>query len=1215
MIGLSKDIQIAVETVIEGLEYDTDMSLIEPDKVKTVVKAKIDSFKYGKELLLRWSNSSNAPSDDTFKKYVKRLVNAGDVAINVLREALRSTINYDELDPSKHHLAISVKPSIHQAIIEIDASLIELRMQIDADKINLKENEFKRGYPEKFASGEFLPKKDYYKKWYDEDNDSIMIDPKGSKGEVVMVGDLKITLPKVPYKKDILFWNEKKEDQYWRRQEPPNGLSQENAEAYIEYIVEEFRRRREGIWFMNNGKPEYLTGTHYFALNWVKMEDTGGYMDFRIAQRDMFYFTEACIVDPRCLGELFVKSRRTGFTYQIICQLLNDATSTSNARIGMTSKSDEDAKMAFSKLRYGYLNLPFFFKPIVKGSEDSKNFLEFAKPTDRSKTAKKNKDTNTDEYLNTFIDYQPTKDSSYDGQRMYRYLGDECFGKGTKILMSDMSFKNIEDIKVGDEVIVEGGKKIKVKRASSGFDDLYIVKQPYGKDYIVNSNHKLYFLKGNGKNKKNIVKITAPDFINQSDFQKRITNGVKFSGIEFEKKSFIIDPYILGCWIGDGYSYGFSIIVNHNKDKEIIEEFTNFALTLNERIKIRQRTDNDTTSIISISDSNRGNGMSMLNKELRRLNLINNKHIPKEYLLSSIEQRLELLAGIIDTDGYVNKNSYSIGMSRLNVIEDIYHLAKSCGLDVSEIKSYKSNYNSNVYCVRITKNSLIKCRLKRKQTKNISSYISRRSKVSVEYHSFGEYYGIELDTDNDDDRRLVLEDYTISMNCSKWSRPANYEHHWGQISPTFDTGGRIVGKAFVGSTVNAMNKGGKEFFNLYKASKLNKRNKTTGRTPTGLYCYFLPAHKNMEEFTDKYGVCHEVVEKGDSFVNVHGDKKTVGSVQFLEAKRSSKRKESDIAYNEELRAFPMTIDEAFRDELLQSTFNIERILEQIKINEEHEAEKSLVRGNFQWKDGIKDTIVEWHPNEKGRFLISWIPPEEMRNRHELRNGPGGFSKYPLNDDIGAFGCDSYDISGTVEGVRKDGSYDQDNNRASKGALHGLTGFSFSNAPNNTFFLEYVARPQTAEIFFEDVLMACVFYGMPILAENNKPRLLYHFKNRGYRGFSITRFDKAENRLSPTEKELGGMPNSSEDVKQMHATAIESWIEKYVGTLTEDGDVPENMKFNHTLNDWKHFDVNNRTKFDAAISSGLAIMAVNRKMYTPAQRQVKDIVINLRTYNK
>lgn len=875
MKGLSKDIEIAVDTVIEGLEYEINMSLIDADKVKTIVKAKVDSFKYGKDLILRWQNSNNAPNEATLKKYVKRLINAGDIALEVLRKALRGKIDYDELDPSKHHLAISVKPSIHQAIVEIDAALIELRLQLEADNINLKENEFKRGYPEKFASGEFLPTKDYYKEWYDKENDAIILDPKGTKGELIKVGELNIFLPQIPKsKKEILFSNLKKEDQYWKRLEVPSGLSQDTAEAFAEYIIEEFRRRREGIWFMNNGKPEYLTGTHYFALQWIKMEDSGGYMDFRYAQRDMFYFTQACIVDNRCLGELFVKSRRTGYTYQIICQLLNDSTSVSNARLGITSKSNDDAEKAFSKLSYGFLNLPFFFKPIVKGVEDSKKFLEFAKPSDKSKAGKKKKDTNTDDYLNTLIDYLPTKNDSYDGQKMFRYLGDEA---------------------------------------------------------------------------------------------------------------------------------------------------------------------------------------------------------------------------------------------------------------------------------------------------------------------------------------------------SKWTKPANFEKHWGQVSPTFDTGGRIVGKAFIGSTVAAMKDGGEEYFKLYKSSLVSKRNKTTGRTPSGLYAYFLPAHKNMEEFTDKYGVCHEVVEKGSGFYNSQGEFKKIGSIQFLEAKRSSKKKESDIAYNEELRAFPMTIDEAFRDEMLHSTFNTEKILSQIKINEDHEVEKTLTRGNFQWKDGIPDTIVEWYPNEKGRFLVSWIPKEEMRNKFEWKNTFGDYSRSPLNGDIGAFGCDPYDISTTVDGVKKDGSYSEEGSRGSKGALHGLTGLSFSDAPNNTFFLEYIARPRTAEMFFEDVLMACVFYGMPILAENNKARLLYHFKNRGYRGYSLSRPEKPENRLSPTEKELGGIPNSSEDVKQMHASAIESYIEKYVGE-NEEGDISTNMPFNFTLEDWKNFDINNRTKHDASISSGLAIIAVNRKMYQPRQKEVKDITINLRLYN-
>jgi hypothetical protein len=174
-----------------------------------------------------------------------------------------------------------------------------------------------------------------------------------------------------------------------------------------------------------------------------------------------------------------------------------------------------------------------------------------------------------------------------------------------------------------------------------------------------------------------------------------------------------------------------------------------------------------------------------------------------------------------------------------------------------------------------------------------------------------------------------------------------------------------------------------------------------------------------------------------------------------------------------------------------------------------------------------------------------------------------------------------------------------------------------DAPSNQFFLEYIARPQTAEIFFEEVLMACIFYGMPVLIENNKQRLLYHFKNRGYRGFSMNRPDKHFTNLSKTERELGGIPNSSEDIKQSHASAIETFIEKHVGMDLEgtyrDPDEMGSMYFSRTLEDWAKFDINNRTKFDAAISSGLAIMANQKHMYIPSKKESK-ISITFARYN-
>ena len=164
-----------------------------------------------------------------------------------------------------------------------------------------------------------------------------------------------------------------------------------------------------------------------------------------------------------------------------------------------------------------------------------------------------------------------------------------------------------------------------------------------------------------------------------------------------------------------------------------------------------------------------------------------------------------------------------------------------------------------------------------------------------------------------------------------------------------------------------------------------------------------------------------------------------------------------------------------------------------------------------------------------------------------------------------------------------------------------------DSPANTFFLEYIARPQTADIFFEDVLMALVFYGMPLLAENNKPRLLYYLRRRGYRGYSMNRPDKIWNKLSVAEKEVGGMPNSSEDIKQAHAAAIEMYVQAHVGQIKE-GEFG-NMYFNRTLNDWSGFDITKRTKFDATISSGLAVMACNRHLYR-ANPKVEKQNINL-----
>jgi hypothetical protein len=353
---------------------------------------------------------------------------------------------------------------------------------------------------------------------------------------------------------------------------------------------------------------------------------------------------------------------------------------------------------------------------------------------------------------------------------------------------------------------------------------------------------------------------------------------------------------------------------------------------------------------------------------------------------------------------------------------------------------------------------------------------------------------------------------------------------------------------------------------------------------------------NYEGFIDEYGVPVFTTPDIDRFAP-DGELIDVGVIDNWQNEVDGLKSDHD-GLNEFYRQFPRTTEHAFRDESKNSIFNLVKIYEQIDYNEEMVRTLGVTQGNFQWENGIKDSKVIFYPDKKGRFKLSWVPPVNMQNRSYLKNG----IKYPSNEHIGAFGCDSYDISGTVDG------------KGSKGALHGLTKFSMDQAPANSFFLEYLSRPPTAEMFFEDMLMAIVFYGMPILCENNKPRLLYYLRRRGYRGFSMNRPDKVWNKLSVAEKEVGGIPNSSEDIKQAHAAAIEMYIQNYVGLQQEGG--YGDLYFNELLNDWSRFDINRRTKFDASISSGLAIMACNRHLYAPNQTIEKQPVnINFAKYNQ
>ena len=723
-----------------------------------------------------------------------------------------------------------------------------------------------------FVSPSILSNKNRARSWvygYDDKYDIVVISKNGQVGEIVNISGLNIGLPPVPEK--VYKRSDKKSEQYWQREDLPrelakiqsifhwNEMPSQFKDRLVDYIENEFDYRERGFWFMNNGKPTYITGSHYMYLQWASIDV--GYPDFREANRIYWIYWEACRADNRSFGMIYLKIRRSGFSFMASSECINVGTLARDARVGILSKTGADAKKMFTdKVVPINSRLPFFFKPIMDGMDKPKTELSFRIPA--SKITKKNmynSEEDTIEGLDTSIDWKNTEDNSYDGEKLLFLAHDES---------------------------------------------------------------------------------------------------------------------------------------------------------------------------------------------------------------------------------------------------------------------------------------------------------------------------------------------------GKWLRPNNIKENWRVTKTCLRLGSKIIGKCMMGSTSNALSKGGSNFKDIYEDSSVLHRN-ANGQTKSGLYSLFIPMEWNMEGFIDLYGM---PVFNAPEEPILGVDKILIknGAIDYWEAEVDSLKSDAD-ALNEFYRQFPRTESHAFRDESKQSIFNLTKIYQQIDYNDSTIREHHTTRGSFHWRDGVQDSKVIWTPDSRGRFSVSWIPSKSIQNNVYNRNG----TAHPGNEHIGSFGCDSYDISAVVGG------------RGSNGSLHGMTKFHMDEAPVNEFFLEYIARPQTAEIFFEEVLMACIFYGMPILIENNKPRLLYHFKNRGYRNFCLNRPDKLYNKLSKTERELGGIPNSSEDVKQSHASAIESYIEKFIGMDLagnyRDSDEIGTMPFTRTLEDWAKFDINDRTKFDASISSGLAIMANQKHIYIPEKKESK-ISINFARYS-
>ena len=459
---------------------------------------------------------------------------------------------------------------------------------------------------------------------------------------------------------------EKKKQKFYRTEIPEFfddlDFDDEGTPIYTEeqaaFVNAELDRIDLGYWFYNNGKATYITGLHYFYLNYWTLEN-GERPQYRAADRRYFLFQDYCEKKSYIDGIIRGKKRREGATSQATASLMKDSITIAKAFCGIVSKTGPDAEAVFlDMIMPGYRELPIFLKPRCY-DEEAQSKLWFVKKKSRTtKTAKKKGQVHEESRgLGSKIEIRNTKLNSFDSGRKTKMLIDECFGKGTKILCSGFIFKNIEDIRIGDRVIVEGGKELEVARTFSGDDVMYEIEQPRSKNYIVSSRHRLYLEQRCSV--KSIhddgIKIMTPEeYLSLDKYRKRTTYGVRSAGLDFDKKFDQFDPYIVGLWLGDGFSDSATFVINEADDQEILTYLKEFADTNGYKLtRVNKNSKCKKVGIYSLS-----NGKARWKKNdfvlaLEKEGIFGSrqKRIPKSIFLCSKDCRLKLLAGIIGTDG------------------------------------------------------------------------------------------------------------------------------------------------------------------------------------------------------------------------------------------------------------------------------------------------------------------------------------------------------------------------------------------------------------------------------------------------------------------------------------------------------------------------------------------------------------------------------------
>jgi replicative DNA helicase len=344
----------------------------------------------------------------------------------------------------------------------------------------------------------------------------------------------------------------------------------------------------------------------------------------------------------------------------------------------------------------------------------------------------------------------------------------KCLGKGTKVVMFDGSLRKVEDVQEGDLLMGDDSTPRRVLSIARGQERMYWIRQNKGMDYRVNESHILSLKRSRteGSHQKgDVLNITVRDYLTKSNKFKTNYKGYKVA-VEFPEQELPLDPYFVGLWLGDGHSYSSRLT---NTDAEVVDYLQEYATERDSQLVAYHQPGKAPNYAITAGQRG-GRSTSSVQSQLRNLAVIENKHIPQKYLINSTENRLKLLAGLVDSDGHYQEafNCYEITQKNKALAEQLKYLCDTlgfrCSLKEKQASITSRGYTCTVYRLRIFGNlDSIPVRIERKKARPLRARADWRvTGIQVEYDQVDDYYGFSIDGN----RLFLLEDMTVTHNTA-----------------------------------------------------------------------------------------------------------------------------------------------------------------------------------------------------------------------------------------------------------------------------------------------------------------------------------------------------------------------------------------------------------------------------------------------------------------